>query len=389
MVENESQISDKLSGRRIFWAVFISIAISAYLLISGLLSTSFEKVAKGKTGQYEWVDDNGNGKVDHDDPKEFKQVESGGQYEKLTYKNAFKDIDWGWHTIMLIVVALLMMVIRDVAYMIRIRILTEKRLSWKSSVYVILIWEFASALSPGVVGGAGVAMFILNREKIPLGKSTAIVLITALMDNLFYIVVIPIVFIFISQAQLFPEGSETSQGIFWLGYTIIFTVCTILFLSIFVFPRLIKTIIVTIFRLPFLRKWKDNAIQTGDDVIITSRELSGQKPMFWLSAFGATILSWTARFLVINFILMIAIDVGIIDHFLIFGRQLVMWLIMLVSPTPGGSGVAEWAFSEFLGQFSISILVVYGLAFLWRMISYFPYLIIGPILFPRWLRKTR
>lgn len=389
MVENESQISDKLSGRRIFWALFISIGFSVYLLVSGLMSVSFEKVGVDKEGQYEWVDANDDGKVNTDDPDEFVKVEEGGNYQKLTYKNAFNNIDWGWHTVFWIIMAVLMMAIRDIAYMIRIQILTEKKLSWTSSAYVILIWEFASALSPGVVGGAGVAMFILNREKIPLGRSTAIVLITALMDNLFYIVVIPVVFLFISQEQLFPDGSETSQGIFWLGYTIIFTVCTILFVSIFVFPKLIKTIIVTVFRLPILRRWKEDAIQTGDDVIITSKELGGMKPRYWISSFGATILSWTARFLVINFILMIVVNVGLIDHFLIFGRQLVMWLIMLVSPTPGGSGVAEWAFSEFLGQFSVSVLVISGLAFLWRLISYFPYLIIGPILLPRWLRRTR
>jgi glycosyltransferase 2 family protein len=82
-----------------------------------------------------------------------------------------------------------MMVFRDLAYMVRIRMLTNRQLSWKQSMNVILVWEFASALTPGVVGGSAVAMFILQREKIALGKSTAIVLVTAILDNFFYILI--------------------------------------------------------------------------------------------------------------------------------------------------------------------------------------------------------
>lgn len=65
---------------------------------------------------------------------------------------------------------------------------------------------------------------------------------------------------------------------------------------------------------------------------------------FWLKTFGATFFSWTARYWVVNAIL-VAFWFGRYDwaqHFLIFARQLVMWIMMLVSPTPGGSGFAEF-----------------------------------------------
>ena len=38
------------------------------------------------------------------------------------------------------------------------------------------------------------------------------------------------------------------------------------------------------------------------------------------------------------------------DHMLIFARQLVMWIMMLVSPTPGGSGFAEYIFTRYLSD---------------------------------------
>lgn len=392
-LEQEKQLKNKLGGRRIFIAVLIGLGFSAYLLISSLNQTKFIQAENGK-GNYEWVDENENGLVEFGNAKEFKEVKPGsGKYRKSTYKDALKLIDWSVYSVFWLFMAVLMMVVRDVAYMGRVRVLTEKALSWKQSFFVIMIWEFASALSPGVVGGTGVAMFILNREGIPMGRSTSIILITALMDNLFYIIMIPLLFLFVSQNQLFPDNSESvlaenSYGIFWLGYSIIFALSLILFLGIFIFPKIIQRMIVGLFSLPFLRKWKHKARETGKDVVISSKELSGKPYKFWLSAYGYTLLSWTGRFLVINFILMAFIKLGFLDHALVFGRQLVMWLIMLVSPTPGGSGIAEVAFSGFLSEFTGNLILVTSLALLWRLITYFPYLFIGVFLLPRWLKST-
>jgi uncharacterized protein (TIRG00374 family) len=60
---------------------------------------------------------------------------------------------------------------------------------------------------------------------------------------------------------------------------------------------------------------------------------------------------------------------------------------MLISPTPGSSGVAEFAFSGFLKEF-IPLGLVGALALLWRLISYYPYLFIGAAILPRWIRST-
>ena len=75
------------------------------------------------------------------------------------------------------------------------------------------------------------------------------------------------------------------------------------------------------------------------------------------------------------------------DHFLIYGRQLVMWVILLISPTPGSTGVAEFAFNGFLKDF-----IPFGLAGLlvvfWRLISYYPYIFIGAFVLPKWLKRV-
>lgn len=64
-----------------------------------------------------------------------------------------------------------------------------------------------------------------------------------------------------------------------------------------------------------------------------------------------------------------------------------MWVILLISPTPGSSGVAEFVFSDFLRQF-IPLGLAPALALLWRIISFYPYLFIGAIILPGWLNRV-
>ena len=72
----------------------------------------------------------------------------------------FAKVSWGWRTIFWLFIALLMMGIRDFAYMYRIRVITDKQISWRNSFDVIMLWEFASAITPSIVGGTGVALYI-------------------------------------------------------------------------------------------------------------------------------------------------------------------------------------------------------------------------------------
>ena len=57
------------------------------------------------------------------------------------------------------------------------------------------------------------------------------------------------------------------------------------------------------------------------------------------------------------------------------------------TPTPGGSGVAELMFrlyyADYLPDASVAILA----AMLWRAIFYYPFLIMGTVVLPRWIGK--
>src|SRR5690606_30775258 len=67
--------------------------------------------------------------------------------------SAFEDIHWSGETAFWLFIALLMVVTRELGYMYRIRVMTDNFLSWRKSFDVIMLWEFASAITPSVVGG--------------------------------------------------------------------------------------------------------------------------------------------------------------------------------------------------------------------------------------------
>ncbi len=380
-----------LKPSRIILPIFIGLAVATYMVISALHKEKFEKYS-GANASYAWLDTNADGEQENE---EFIFAGEGkGDYKKVTYRDELQSINWTWYSTLWIVIAIISMFIRDLSYMYRIRVLTDNHISWRRSFDVIMLWEFASAVAPSAVGGSTVAMFIVNREGIKLGRSTAIVLITSLLDQLFYIVMVPVVLLVVGTQKLLPDLSSAGlQGfataginLFFIGFALMFLYAVIISWAIFVRPRGFKWLLIKIFSIPFLRKWRYAAAETGNEIVDASQEIKGKPFGYWFKATAATFASWTARFWVTNFIIMAFFPVS--EHMLIYARQLVMWVIMHITPTPGGSGVAEIIFSGFIGEFILSAGLISSIAIIWRLISYYPYLFIGAVILPGWIKRS-
>ncbi|MDD3878277.1 MAG: lysylphosphatidylglycerol synthase transmembrane domain-containing protein [Bacteroidales bacterium] len=390
MSQRQKQILKYFQFKRIIIPIIIGLSVAAYLLYNNLTEERYE-LSTSENADYIWQDYNENVLPEND---EFIKVSQGeGTHIKLTYKDVLGDIRWQKYSLIWIFMSLFLMAVRDFAYILRLRILTDNKLSWRQCFDSIMLWEFASAVTPSVVGGSAVAIFIINKEGISTGKSTAIVMITAFLDELFYIIMVPIVFLLVKHGSIFPEHTNFAifntflsiKVVFIIGYSFILFLTSVILYAILFNPRGFKSLLIWVFKLRFLKKWQHLAEETGNDIILTSKEMKTKSLFFWLKAFGATFLSWTARFWVVNSLIMIFISVQ--DHFLIYARQLIMWVIILISPTPGSSGVAEFVFSDFLREF-IPVGFSPAVALMWRLISYYPYLFIGVIILPHWLRKV-
>jgi uncharacterized protein (TIRG00374 family) len=282
--------------------------------------------------------------------------------------------------------AFFVLLARDIGYIYRIYYLTGKSLSRRASVFVVLLWEFASAVTPSAVGGTAVAIFILNREGIPMGKSLAYVMLTAILDNGFFIVAAPLVL-------LFTKGSvfniEFSQGFligFSISYTLIALYTFLMAYGLLVKPRAFKWILLKITAFRFFKRWRLAAYNTGNDMIRASAEMRGKDGGYWLKAIGYTLFAWVARYAMLNFLIWAFTDLTLQNHLMIFSRQVILWIVMLISITPGSTGTAEYFFTEFYREFLGDFSSIVGI--IWRIFTYYPYLFIGVLLLPYWLRKT-
>lgn len=291
-----------------------------------------------------------------------------------------------------IFLAILVIIFRDAGYVYRIREITQRELTWTRAIYVIILWEFASAVTPSVVGGTAVAIFILNKEGIKLGRAISFVMVTAILDNLFFVIGAPII-LFFAKGNIFPESKilenqleNSLQAIFWISYGLYATYSLIMAAALFYRPRVFKWVLIKIFSIKWLKKWKHDAQEYGNQIIEASKELSGKKWSYWIPIILATIFIWSSRYLMLNALISAYVPLSLDNHVIVFARQVIMWIVMMISPTPGSSGTAEFFFGQFFTQFLDGYTFVTSI--LWRLLSYYPYLILGAIFLPRWIRQV-
>ncbi len=291
-----------------------------------------------------------------------------------------------------IFIAILVIFMRDAGYVFRIREITSKRLTWVRSIYVIILWEFASAVTPSIVGGTAVAVFILHKEGIKLGKAVAFVMLTAIMDNLFFVIGAPII-LYLAQGDIFPESKvlelrlgNSMQYIFWFSYFLYALYSLVMAAALFYRPRVFKWLLLKIFSVRWLRKWKHNASEYGNQIMQASRELQGKSVKYWILIIVSTIFIWSSRYLMLNVLITAYESLSLVEHVIVFARQIIMWIVMMISPTPGSSGTAEFFYAQFFNEFLSNYTFVTSI--LWRMFSYYPYLFLGAIFLPRWIRQV-
>lgn len=309
------------------------------------------------------------------------------------------DLAAVWHSLhftpftwLCIAAGVLLMFGRDFGMSWRFRALTGRQLSWKSAYEVCFLCEFASCVTPSAVGGSSFGMVFLNTKGVEFGRAAALMITTLFMDELFFVIFCPIVVLLTPGNELFDTGGEGfSLGIkvtFWLIYSGIFIWTSILFVGLILRPHWIKAFIKKVFGWRLLRRWQAQADSLGDNMVATSKELRSRPFRFWVEIFVATALSWFSRYLVVNMLFLAFVPGSDRWQWVILARQLVIWVLLMIGPTPGGSGLSEWLFSECYGDIVSSMGMALVLAVIWRVISYYLYLLIGVTIVPGWLKSS-
>jgi len=305
-----------------------------------------------------------------------------------------KSIQWNGKTLLWISVAVALLVGRHIVLSYRLRAITEGFFSWWKSIQLMLIWEFSAAISPTSLGGSLVAFFILAKEKLSAARTTTAVLYTIVLDTAVFLILIPILVVLLGPLGIRPGVTRWMELEVWgwsllvfylimLGYGLFF------FLGLFVYPLWIRWLLVRSTRLPLLRRFRQRAMETGNDIVLAAGALR-QKPLHYhLQMFGVSFLAWAMRFLILNCVLLAFVsDLAFEWHsqFLIFSRTVFIYLFMAFMPTPGSSGIVELVFNGFLKDFTPPSLA-FVVASVWRFLSYYIYLFVGLLVTSLWLRK--
>lgn len=287
-----------------------------------------------------------------------------------------------------LLITLLVLVVRDLGYMYRIRFITDKALSWKQSFKVIMIWEFASCALPSVVGGSTIAAYILFKEKITLGKAVAQVMVTAMLDNLYFVIAFPLILLF-TGGQVLPEMAGLNQTLresigiaFFASYLMIAGYASTMFYALFINPKGVKRMLLRLGQLKPFRRWRTPLFQHANELLIASKHLRTKSSAYWVHASISTLFVWTARYAIIGCLIAAFTNLSLYDHVLVFSRNLVYKIVLFLSVTPGGAGMAEISFPAFFGAFLGGFTTVVVL--LYRILTYYVYLIAGALIFPEW-----
>ncbi|MBS1213196.1 MAG: uncharacterized protein H6R26_1813, partial [Proteobacteria bacterium] len=280
----------------------------------------------------------------------YREVIREGQ----TPLEVLSSMHWTVETFLWLSLGGLMMVVREFGYMLQLRILTDRRLSWGSCFEVILLWNFFAAVSPSMVGGAPVAVFMLCKEGLSLGRSTAIIFTTVFLDQVFFIAIPFMVSVVIPQRDIFaplewiPSDllGTSVYAAFWSAWGSIAAYVAFLIGALFVAPSWINWWLTRLFTWSPMHRWRARGLHMANELLVASRDLRDRSTGWWFKVWAATSVAWIGRYLVLNCVLAGFSEppLGVFDHILAAGRQAVLWIVMVVSPTPGSAGVAELGF---------------------------------------------
>lgn len=308
--------------------------------------------------------------------------------------DTLRQISLDWRTMTGLALALLFVVGRDFGLAWRFHTIADGDLTWRRAWRTDIMCAFTSAITPSVVGGSALAIFYLNREGIKVGRATALTLTTLFLDELFFVVFCPVIVLCLPWRDLFgspglSEGAELFVGgvkvVFWLVYAGIVIWTSILYMAILGRPDATQRLVKRLAGSRPLRRWEGKLSTVADNMATTSQWVKGRGARWWAEVFGGTVLSWFSRYFVVNALFWAFVPAA--SGLLVFGRQFVVWVVLMVSPTPGGSGISEWLFTTYYGDLIGDAGIAAVIALAWRLYSYYIYLIAGSILLPGYFSK--
>jgi len=275
----------------------------------------------------------------------------------------------------------------------RLSHVSRGRLSLSAGMRGQLAWDFASNITPSLVGGAPLAAMYVSRDTkisrhptVPVGEVGAFVLFVMLLDLCWAALMAPLVLIAAGFMEVIPDSLGTVGMITSVLYLVGFMSWTVVFGYGTLFrPEILERFFNRVFRFRVLNQFKERAAHEMTQYRERAGVIRKQPFSFYAKGLALTAGTWIARYLLAVFI--IASVVPDLDMVLAAFRSLAMTLGSLVLPTPGGAGGVEGLYVLFFGSLMPNAYVVPTLL-IWRLLGYYVFVAIGIVLSTHQVQKS-
>ncbi len=313
----------------------------------------------------------------------WREMRNGIPDEPLTLAN---------HWWVFVILVVLFTLFKDFSGMYRLRVMSGMPLKFRQLFRIRMLYEFTSAVTPSAAGGSSLEVLFIHREGVKVSRATSMTILALFMDEMLMIILFPLLLLLIPYSELFTSEGYFQYGYLWaflIGYAMKFVWVTILFIGLFCKSTIIVKIIGLIFKLKFLRKYKMRGLRTALEIRNCALEIQHESFGYWVRMFLSTAGIWVFRFLIANAAIMIFNPLTGADNMMCFARQYILGIVTMIVPTPGGSGFAEVMFDDFLSEYITQKVSTMVITPVWRICTYYYYLIAGVIILPQWLGRSK
>ena len=309
--------------------------------------------------------------------------------------DGFAKIDWSLTTFAWIFAAFVLLILRHLAFSFRMKILSQGHFSFRKCVELIFIIEFSNSVTPTTVGGSAVSLFVMTQERLSAARTATIVLYKVVIDTIFFVGTLPLLYLIVGPSMVRPNmldfwDIDWRARLFYFAYLGMATYGLFFFYGLFINPNLIKRLLIFFTSLPVLKRWREKAEKLGDEIVLASVEMKNMGKRQHFYCFLMTLTAWTCKFFLISCLIygISAAPMGWWRELQLYSRLESMFVIMALSPSPGGAGFAEATFYPFLMDFVPDKGVAIVIALIWRLMSYYLYLAAGAVIVPSWIRRV-
>lgn len=283
----------------------------------------------------------------------------------------------------------------------RISFISRHSLGFKAGIRCQLMWDFASNISPSLVGGAPLTAYYISRESrvtsmetkpsrkgpIAIGDASAVMSYVMLLDQVWFALSVPVILVASYTMDVIPP----SAGRLGLWAAMIYFVGLMGYAGVFAYatlfrPELLSKLASGLFRLPFLKRFRGGVLGEMEQFAARASVLRRQKSDFFLRGVALTAGTWLARYGLAVFV--IWSFVPDVDTLLLIMRSVAMTISSLVMPTPGGAGGIEGLYALFFGDLLPDAALMVPSLLTWRILGYYVFLVFGVAISTRHLQRT-